>query len=322
MKLGLFTDSLPYSFNDALDWVVANGFEAVELGTGNYSPARHCDMQKLLDDESARTEFKRSIESRGLTLSALNCSGRLLDPQPDHRQKAEEVFYRTIELAGKLDVDTVVTLAGCPGEPGGSSYPNWIAHHWPRETGELYRRQWEELVTPFWMKAARFAADHGVRIAIEMHPAQIVYNTHTLLRLREIVGPNLGANFDPSHLFFQGMDPIRVICALGENIIFHVHAKDTRLNPDEIAINGGLDPRPEIPIAKRPWAYRTVGFGHGESWWRDFVSALRAVGYDGVLSVEHEDLLMGAPEGIIKSAEFLKPILLRTLPEGAAHWVT
>ena len=321
MKLGLFTDSLQASFTEALDWLVDNGFEALELGTGNYSPARHCDMQTLLNDETARKTFKNAIESRGLTLSALNCSGRLLDPQPDLRKKSEAVFFSTVELANQLGVDTVVTLAGCPGESEHGAYPNWIAHYWPRESIALHRWQWETVVAPFWTKAAQFAADHGVNIAIEMHPAQVVYNTRSLLRLREIAGPNLGANFDPSHLFFQGMDPIRVIRALGKNTIFHVHAKDARLDPDEMALNGGFDLRDETYVSERAWAYRTVGFGHGEAWWRDFVSALRAVGYDGVLSIEHEDLLMGAREGIIKSAEFLTPILLRTLPEGDLHWV-
>ncbi len=321
MKLGLFTDSLQVPFAQALDWVIENGFDAVELGTGNYSPARHCELETLLKDENARAKFKDALASRGLMLSALNCSGRILDPQMDQREKAQAVFFQTIELARKLDVNTVVSLAGCPGEPGGSTYPNWIAHYWPCELSELYRWQWDEEVSPFWTKAAQFAADHGVRIAIEMHPAQVAYNTSTLLRLREIAGPNLGANFDPSHLFFQGMDPIRVIRALGPNVIFHVHAKDARMDPDEMAINGGFDSRGEKQITERAWAYRTVGFGHTEAWWRDFVCALRAVGYDGVLSIEHEDLMMSATEGIIKSVEFLKPILLRTKPEEDLPWV-
>lgn len=321
MKLGLFTDSLQLSFTELLDWLVDHGFESLELGTGNYSPARHCDITTLLSDEASRRAFKSAIKSRGLQLSALNCSGKLLDPQTALREKSEGVFFNTIELAAALGIDTVVTLAGCPGESDGSAYPNWVAHYWPRESVSLHRWQWEEVVTPFWKKAARFAAERSVKIAIEMHPAQVVYNTRTLLRLREIAGPNVGANFDPSHLFFQGMDPIRVIRALGPDVIYHVHAKDARLDPYEMAINGGFDLRPETLVSQRAWAYRTVGFGHNESWWRDFVSALRGVGYDGTLSIEHEDLLMGAQEGIIKSAEFLKPILLRTLPEGDLHWV-
>lgn len=321
MKLGLFTDSLQQPFEEALDWLVQHGFEAVEIGTGNYSPARHCDMEKLLESETARAEFKQAIASRGMILSALNCSGRLLDPNTEQRTQAEDVFFRTITLASKLEIDTVVTLSGGPGEPGGSTYPNWIAHYWPRENVELVRWQWDEVVTPFWTKAGQFAAERGVKIAVEMHPGQSVYNTRTLMKLREIAGENVGANFDPSHLFFQGMDPIRVIRALGEDVIFHVHAKDTRIDPDEMAINGGFDTRGETNVAERAWAYRTVGFGHDAAWWRDFVSALRAVGYNGVLSVEHEDLMMGTEEGIIKSAQFLNPILLRTLPEGTLHWV-
>ena len=321
MKLGIFTDSLQQPFEEALDWLKEHGFEAVELGTGNYSPARHCDLAKLLESETARSELLEAVTRRGMIVSALNCSGKILDPDTTEREKSQVVFYRTVELAEKLGIGTVVTLSGGPGEPGGSKYPNWVAHYWPRESAELVRWQWDEVVTPFWRKAAQFAADRGVKIAIEAHPGQSVYNTRPLLHLRAVAGANVGARFDPRHLFFLGMVPIRVIRALGENCIFLVHAKDTRLDPDEMAINGGFDTRPETSVSERAWAYRTVGYGHDEAWWRDFVSALRGVGYDGVLSVEHEDLMMGSPEGIIKSAQFLNPILLRTLPEGTLHWV-
>ncbi|MGH2524411.1 MAG: sugar phosphate isomerase/epimerase family protein, partial [Anaerolineales bacterium] len=154
-----------------------------------------------------------------------------------------------------------------------------------------------------------------VKVAIEMHPGQSVYNTRTLLRLREIAGPGLGANLDPSHLFWQGMDPLVVVNALGKNGVFHVHAKDTRIDPQEMALNGGLETRPTSTASQRAWAFRTVGYGHGEAWWRDFVSTLRLMGYDGVLSIEHEDRLMGSREGIVKSIGFLKPIVLKTTAE-------
>ena len=316
MKIGLFTDSLQdLSFADALDWIAAQGLEAVEIGAGNFSPAPHCAVDQLLDDENARAEFKAAIESRGLTLSALNCNGNLLDPHPERRRKAQDTFYKTVEAAGKLGLDTIVTMSGCPGDPTGGTYPNWVTCTWQREFVELGERQWAEEIEPFWKQAGKFAADHGVKVAIEMHPGQSVYNTRTLLRLREIAGPGLGANLDPSHLFWQGMDPLVVAHALGQNGVFHVHAKDTKIDPQEMALNGGLDTRPTSLVGQRAWAFRTVGYGHGEAWWRDFVSTLRLMGYDGVLSIEHEDRLMGSREGIVKSVEFLKPLVLKTPAE-------
>lgn len=319
MKIGLFTDILQdLTFIEALDWSVEHGIEAVEIGTGNFSPAPHCDLDHLLDDEDARTGFQTAIEERGLTLSALNASGNLLDPHPQRGRRAQDTFYKTVRLASLLDLDTVVTMSGCPGDPTGGTYPNWVTCIWQPEYVELVERQWSEIIEPFWAEAGQFAADHGIRIAIEMHPGQAVFNTRTLLQLREIADPNLGANLDPSHLFYQGMDPLVVIRALGEDAVFHVHAKDTRLDPQEMALNGGLDTRPMTTPGVRAWDYRTVGFGHDAGWWRDFVSALRLAGYDGVLSIEHEDKLMGAREGVIKSVEFLRPILLRTQPEA---WV-
>ena len=316
LKIGLFTDSLQdLSFADALDWIAARGIEAVEIGTGNFSSAPHCDVDQLLNDPTARAGFKTAIERRGLTLSALNCNGNLLDPHPERRKKAQETFYKTVEAARQLGLEVVVTMSGCPGDPTGGMYPNWVTCTWQREFVELGERQWAEEIEPFWKKAGAFAADHGLKVAIEMHPGQSVYNTRSLLRLREIVGPHLGANLDPSHLFWQGMDPLVVVRALGQNGVFHVHAKDTKIDPQEMALNGGLDTRPTSMVGQRAWAYRTVGYGHGEEWWRDFVSTLRLMGYDGVLSIEHEDRLMGSREGIVKSVEFLKLVVPKTMAE-------
>ena len=322
MKIGLYTDGLPdLSFTEALDWIAAQGVKAVEIATGGFSNAPHCEPDQLLNDENARTAFNAAIESRGLTLSALNCNANPLDPHPERGKAHQEIIFKSIELASKLGLDTVVTMSGCPGDPSGSPYPNWVNHPWQPEFAELYNWQWNEVITPFWQKVGGFAADHGVKIAIEMHPGQAAYNTRTLLRLREIAGPSLGANLDPSHLFYQGMDPLLVIRTLGQNFIFHVHAKDTRLDPYEMALNGGIDMRLMHLVTERAWGYRTLGFGHDELWWRGFVSALRAVGYDGVLSIEHEDTLMSAREGIVKSVEFLQPIVLTTMPEETPPWL-
>ena len=316
MKIGLFTDVLQdLAFTDALDWIATQGIQAVEIGTGNFSNAPHCDIDQLLNDADARARFKDSLEGRGLALSALNCNGNLLDPHPERGKRSQDVFYRTVEAASQLGLGTVVTMSGCPGDLTGGEYPNWVTCTWQREFVELGERQWAEVIEPFWRKAGQFAADHGVKIAIEMHPGQSVYNTRSLLRLRDVAGSHLGANLDPSHLFWQGMDPLVVVRALGPDTVFHVHAKDTRIDAQEMALNGGLDTRPTPMVDERSWAFRTVGYGHGAEWWRDFVSTLRLMGFDGVLSIEHEDRLMGSREGIVKSVEFLKPIVLQTTAE-------
>ena len=252
MKIGLFTDSLPdLTFNAALDWIAAQGIEAVEIGTGNFSQAAHCDVARLQRSAEVRAEFTGAITSRGLTLSALNCNGNLLNPHPERGERSRATFYQTVEAASLLGLGTVVTMSDCPGDPSGTPYPNWVTHPHQPEFGELYRWQWEEVARPFWAEAGRFAADHGVQIAIEMHPSQMVHSTDGLLRLREIAGPALGANFDPSHLFYQGMDPMRVVNALGSGFVFHDHATDTRIDPHETARTGVIDMRAMQRLGER-----------------------------------------------------------------------
>ena len=318
MKIGLYTDSLAdLSFEEALDWAAAQGIQAVEIGTGNFSPAPHCDLQKLIDDQQARQQFLRALASRGLELSALNCNGNLLDPHPDRRKLAQQVFQDTLQAASLLGIQTVVTMSGCPGDLEGGTYPNWVTCTWQREYVELLDRQWEQEIRPFWEQAAGRARQLGIRIAIEMHPGQAVYNTHTLQRLRRICGEEVvGANLDPSHFFFQDMDPLVVVRALGPGAVFHVHAKDTRINTQEMALNGSLDTRPMSKAGERSWEYVTLGFGHDEFFWRSFLSTLKMMGYDGVLSIEHEDRLMSPREGIQKSIALLSGLILRTTRSG------
>jgi sugar phosphate isomerase/epimerase len=170
--------------------------------------------------------------------------------------------------------------------------------------------QWEKKVIPYWKREATFARNNGVNVALEMHPGFVVYNTETLLRLRKECGKNIGANFDPSHLFWQGIDPVASVRALGE-AVFHVHAKDCRIYEANSKLNGVLDTKHYGDEAHRSWIFRTVGYGHGEDFWKDFVSTLRMTGYDGVLSIEHEDSLMSTEEGLQKAVTFLQGILLK-----------
>jgi sugar phosphate isomerase/epimerase len=174
-------------------------------------------------------------------------------------------------------------------------------------------------VTPYWTSHAKFAADHGVRIAIEMHPGFVVYNPETLLKLRSIAGPNVGCNYDPSHMFWQGIDPIAAIRVLGE-AIFHVHAKDTQIYERNLPLTGVLDTKPYTDERNRAWIFRTCGYGHGEEWWREFASTLRMFGYDNVLSIEHEDSLLSPEEGLARAASFLNQIVMKE-KAAAAWWV-
>jgi sugar phosphate isomerase/epimerase len=220
-------------------------------------------------------------------------------------------------LAEKLGVPVVIDFSGCPGDSENSKYPNWVTSPWPPHYQELLAWQWEKVATPFWTKAVKFAADHGVKIAIEMHPGFLVYSPETMLRLRSIAGNNIGCNYDPSHMFWQGIDPIKAIRVLGD-AIFHVHAKDTQIYDFNLPRSGVLDMKLYTDERNRAWIFRTCGYGHGAEWWREFVSTLRMYGYDYVLSIEHEDSLMSPNEGLTKAAEFLQSIVIKE--ETSAPW--
>jgi sugar phosphate isomerase/epimerase len=307
MKIGLFTDGLMHlSFEDALDTAARLGVEAIEIGTGNFSPAPHCDLSGLLESETARKTFLESIAARGLQLAAMNCSGNPLHPDPQVAQAAADLTRQTLRLAGLLGVDRVVCMSGCPGTPAGGRCPNWVVVTWPEDFLELLEWQWRERVIPFWAETSEFATNHGVRkLCFELHPGMCVYNPTSFQRLRKAVGPLVAANLDPSHFFFQGMDPLTVIRVLGEDIGY-VHAKDARVDAYNLSVQGSLDLQPGRPVRELVWAYRTLGYGHGESFWADFVSTLRSIGYDDVLSIEHEDPLMDGEEAIARAVNLLR----------------
>ncbi len=306
MKIGLFTDGFMHlSFEEALDTAARLSIQAVEIGTGNFSSAPHCHLSALLESETSRRTFLEAITSRGLQLAALNCSGNPLHPDPQVAGSTAEVVRQTLQLAGLLGVDRIVCMSGCPGTPAGGQYPNWVVATWPEDFLQLLEWQWRDRIIPFWSEMVELAERQGVRkLCFELHPGMCVYNLTSFRRLRDAVGPTVAVNLDPSHFFFQGMDPMAVIRALGEDIGY-VHAKDARVDPYNLSLRGSLDLQPGKPVRELVWAYRTLGYGHGESFWSDFVSALRSVGYDGVLSIEHEDPLMDASEAITRAVNLL-----------------
>jgi sugar phosphate isomerase/epimerase len=318
MDLGVFTpllSSLPLA--EVLTLLRGLDIRFVELGTGNYPGDAHCRIS-MLDCPGDLGAFRKTLEDYGASISALSCHGNPLHPDPNLARAACEVANRTILLAEHIGVQTVVEFSGCPGSSPSSKHPNWVTCPWPPEYRDILDWQWNEVVAPYWTRHAQFAADHGVRIAIEMHPGFVVYSPETLLRLRSITGPMVGCNYDPSHMFWQNIDPIAAIRIL-DNSIFHVHAKDTQLYSANLSRAGVLDTKPYTDERNRSWMFRTCGYGHGAEWWNEFVSTLRLVGYDHVLSIEHEDSLMAPEEGLRKAAQFLHEIVIREKP-AAAWW--
>jgi sugar phosphate isomerase/epimerase len=319
MKLGVFTVLFGNKpFEEMLDYVVDLGIEAVEIGTGAYPGSTYCNPAELLAGDAKLRRFRQAIKRRGLIISALSCHGNPLHPQLRQAEADHETFLNTVRLAKKLDVDTVITFSGCPGGDAKAQQPNWIVSPWPPEFSKMLEWQWRERVTPYWKQAAKAATAAGVRVAIEMHPNFVAYNPESMLRLREIAPKVIGCNFDPSHMIWQQIDVTAAIRALAGSI-FHVHAKDCRVDTANTMVNGVLDAKNYTREIERSWIFRTVGYGSDMLFWKDMISNLRMAGYDHVISIEHEDSLMSGDEGLKKAIDFLSPLLIAA-PAGKAYW--
>ncbi len=307
MKLGFVSDSLGgMAFEALLDTAARLGVSGVEVNTGGWSTAPHFDLGAMKASSDARRAFASAFKSRGLEIVALNANGNPLHPtQPQQG----ECLKDTIRIAGEMGVKTVCTMSGLPAGREGDLMPNWVVSSWPPETREILRYQWDEKLLPFWAETAALAKECGVeRVALELHGCQCVYNVPSLLKLRAAIGPVVGANLDPSHLFWMGADPLVAAEALGK-AVYHVHAKDTLLNAPVQATTSLLENGSLMNIPARSWSYITLGFGHGEQWWRQFCYRLRLAGYDGWLSIEHEDVLLNGIEGLEKSIALLKSVM-------------
>jgi sugar phosphate isomerase/epimerase len=313
MKLGVFTVLFSdKNIEDMLDYVASKGIEAVELGTGGYPGDAHCKVDELLADEEKQKEFLEKVSSRGLMISALSCHSNPLHPQKHISEEADVLFDKTVQLASKLGVSVVNTFSGCPGDHEHAKYPNWPVSPWPNDYQEILTWQWEEKVIPYWKEKAALARKYNVKIGLELHGGFSVHTPATLLRLREACGPEIGANLDPSHMWWQGIDPVEAIKILGrENAIHHFHAKDTIIDQPNMNRNGLTDMTPYSNMKDRAWYFRTVGFGHEAKAWADMISTLRLYGYDYVVSIEHEDGLMSIDEGFTKAVETLKPVMVK-----------
>src|SRR2546423_960717 len=299
------------SLDEMLERVSALGLEAMEIGVGGYPGSGHCPVDELLADPAKAKAWKKKFEDHGIHVATLSCHGNPVHPDAKHAARDQENFKKAVRLAERLDVKVIVGFSGCPGGSPSETQPNRITYRWPPEYAQMLDWQWKEKVIPYWREAAKFAREHGIhRLAFEMHPNFVVYNPRTLMKLREAVGEEIGANCDLSHLFWQGCDPVEVIHFLGkQNAIFHAHMKDTVLFPENVEKYGVLNfafETTDLPLASE--TFRAVGYGHSASLWKSVVKAYMDVGYEGILSIENEDPILSGPVGVERAAWVLKNV--------------
>ncbi len=321
MDIGVLTVPLgDQSVEEAFAYLEELGVDAVELGVGGWPGEDHLDRERHLDDPDAREELLAAVEEHDLRISALATHNNPLHPEEERAAAADRELREAVELADLLDVNTVTCFSGLPAGAPGDSTPNWITAPWPTEHKEAHDYQWEEVAIPYWRDLADHAEEHEVDIAIEMHPNMLVYEPEGMLRLRAETSERIGANFDPSHLYWQGIDVPEAIRLLGNRgAIHHFHAKDTKVYEAKAREKGVLDTADYTNEPERSWLFRSIGYGHGEEHWKDVVSTLRMVGYEGALSIEHEDSLTSSREGLEKAVDVLSRAVFETTP-GDAYW--
>lgn len=316
MKLGVFTVLFnDKSFEEMLDRVKASGLHAVEIGTGGYPGNAHCDLDALLESEEKRNEYRSKVKERNLNISAFSCHGNPISPDEAFAKDSHETLLKTIKLASLLSVPVVNCFSGTAGDHEGAKYPNWPVTAWPNEYADVLKWQWEEKLIPCWKEIGQYAQEHNVKIGLELHGGFLVHTPYTLLKLREETCDAIGANLDPSHLWWQGIDPVAAIKILGKaNAIHHFHAKDTYIDQDNVNMYGLMDMQPYGEVQTRAWTFRSVGCGHSLTEWNDMMSALRIYNYNYVVSIEHEDPIMSIDEGFERAVTNLKSVLISDTP--------
>jgi len=321
IPIGVFDPVFPnLSLDQMIEKISGWGIEAVEIGTGGYPGDKHCPVQELLDNPAKLQAWKKKFEERNIMVATLSCHGNPVHPDPKIAQRDAETFRRTVLLAERLGVGVIVGFSGCPGGNPTDAMPNWATYRWPPEYAKILDWQWKEKVIPYWKQAAKLAREHGVhKLALEMHPGFVVYNPMTLLKLREAVGEEIGANCDLSHLFWQGCDPIEVIRMLSkQGALFHAHMKDTVMFKDNVAKYGVLNFAFETrDLAQASETFRAVGYGHSASTWKDIVRTYMEVGYRGILSIENEDPILPGEVGVQRALYVLKNVRSELLAANA-----
>jgi sugar phosphate isomerase/epimerase len=324
MKLGAYTACLhDKPLEEALGILRDLGLNSAEINSGGFLATPHLPVEDILESESARAGYLASFAEYGITLTALNCNGNPLHPDPEVREKHSNDIRRSIRLAHLLGIKTVITMSGLPGSDPDGKRPSWTVIPWDSVYKETLDYQWDEVAVPFWREIDALAADNGVKVAIEMHPQNLVFNPPTLKRLVEKVGAtHVGAEMDPSHLFWQGMDPVAAVRYLGA-LVVHAAAKDVRINEDHASIYGVLDERfrrlsseeDRVNLGGDEWANKwpedsawdfvALGRGHDVGFWTRFVDALREVDPEMAVNIEHEDTSLGRIEGLKVAADVL-----------------
>jgi sugar phosphate isomerase/epimerase len=308
MRVGLFTDGLAdLDRRAAFAWCAEHGIRDVELGVGTWSPRPHLDLDAVLSEKAARQGLLDDLSEHGLQLAALNAAGNPLHPDLRQRRRAQDALRGAIELAALLGVQRVVTMSGCPGARLGGGVGIFGIWSLSCDDEGLYDWQLEECVGPYWAEVSKWTARVApdLKICLELHPGVTVFGVDGYRRLQTFTGPNIGVNLDPSHFFWQGIDPVAVIGELGDAVCF-AHGKDTTIHQDRMRLHGLLDPRYPVDPDKAAWHFSAVGRGHGLDTWTAFVAALRVAGYDGVISVEHEDPSLPPEQCIAESADTLR----------------
>ena len=313
MKLSVFSVLLKDKpLAEALDIFKGKGLKHVEVGAGGFIGKEHCNPGKFLDNKKARDEFTDLFKSRDMEISCFSCHGNPVHPKKDLAGMYHKDIKDAIDLASLLGVPRIVTFSGCPGDSEDAKYPNWPVSPFPEDFQDLFEWQWEKKLVPYWKEIGKYAEDKGVRIALEMHGGYSVHSPYTAIKMRKETGlKSIGANLDPSHMWWQGIDPAEAARYLNkEGCLYFFHAKDAMIDKNFVSYYGVADMQSFSVPYGRGWQFRTVGFGHSLKEWADIFSMLRATGYDEVVSIEHEDSYMSVEEGLDKAIANLRQVMI------------
>ena len=325
MKLGVYNAILhDRSLTEAIKAIAGVGLEGIEVNSGGFLPPVHIpNIDEIVVNPAAAKAYLAQFDGTGVSLAGLNCNGNPLHPNREIGEKHAEDIRQSIRAAAALGQNRVVTMSGLPGGEPGASYPNWVVNAWNSASLDVLDYQWEVAV-PFWQEMDRLAGAHGVKVALELHPQNLVFNTRDVRKLITLTGAaNIGVELDASHLFWQQMDPIAVVRELGP-LIVHAAAKDVRINtehaqlygvldngfrrlsPDEARTNLGGDEWANEWPKDSAWDFVALGKGHDEAYWAEFIKALTEVDPDMWLNIEHEDTSLGRIEGLEVAAAVLR----------------
>jgi sugar phosphate isomerase/epimerase len=324
MKLGVYNAILhDRPLPDALKVIADLGLTGIEINSGGFLPPVHIPtFDDILISDTARDDYLGIFEGTGVSIAGLNCNGNPLHPTKSIGDQHAEDIRRSIRLANRLGQTRVVTMSGLPGGEPGSTRVNWVVNAWNSAALEVLDYQWD-IAAAFWKETNTLAADLDVKVALELHPQNIVFNTADVYKLIELTGAtHVGVELDASHLFWQQMDPVAVVRELGP-LVFQAAAKDVRINTANAALYGVLDnsfrrlspDEPRTNLGGNEWAnewptnsawdFVALGKGHDVAFWTEFLRALHDVDPNMLVNIEHEDTELGRIEGLQVAAAVL-----------------